>query len=416
MIKFTIFADITFIIIIMVHITLIIFALLALSMDYYILRRYVARTKPLRILYIAQALLLDVCALMYLASSFYIVTAHSHATTMAILWLMLVFISTFGSKLIFTLFSLVELVVWRICGRHLPVITRLGLGVVIIFLAAVVYSAAYKTHQIRVERVTITDSRLGGAFDGFTIAQFSDAHLGNLGSDRLIRDLVERINELNPSIVVQTGDIVNIHSGELDHNFMQLFSQLQAPVFSVLGNHDMGYYIHDQRIDPEQSVRDLMAKQQLMGWKLLRNENVWIKRRTHNGFDSIAICGVAYPEDGRFGVRRSIYGGSDLRRTFEDVDSSFSILLSHSPALYDSLPGLGLSPAITISGHIHAMQAKLTIGDCAFSPASWLYDKWSGLYKEGDRALYINDGLGYVLYPLRVGTRPEITLYTLNQD
>jgi hypothetical protein len=47
------------------------------------------------------------------------------------------------------------------------------------------------------------------------------------------------------------------------------------------------------------------------------------------------------------------------------------------------------------------------------SPSAWFYPEWSGLYAEGDRRLYVNVGLGFVGYPIRIGARPEITLFTL---
>ena len=59
------------------------------------------------------------------------------------------------------------------------------------------------------------------------------------------------------------------------------------------------------------------------------------------------------------------------------------------------------------------MQMKIHVGKWVWSPAQWMYPRWSGLYTEGDKHLYINDGMGYVLYPMRIGTYPELTLITL---
>ena len=50
-----------------------------------------------------------------------------------------------------------------------------------------------------------------------------------------------------------------------------------------------------------------------------------------------------------------------------------------------------------------------------WSPAAWMYKRWSGLYEEPEGALYINDGIGYVGYPLRLGANPELTLITLKR-
>ena len=49
------------------------------------------------------------------------------------------------------------------------------------------------------------------------------------------------------------------------------------------------------------------------------------------------------------------------------------------------------------------------------SPAQLIYTRWSGRYDEKGRTLYINDGTGYVAFPMRLGAWPEITLITLKR-
>lgn len=48
--------------------------------------------------------------------------------------------------------------------------------------------------------------------------------------------------------------------------------------------------------------------------------------------------------------------------------------------------------------------------------AKFLYERWSGLYSENGKYLYINDGMGYVMYPMRIGTNPSITVITLESE
>ena len=62
------------------------------------------------------------------------------------------------------------------------------------------------------------------------------------------------------------------------------------------------------------------------------------------------------------------------------------------------------------------MQMKLRLGHTrGVSPARLLYKQWSGLYYRDGRALYINDGIGAVGIPARLGAAPEITLITLRR-
>ena len=51
----------------------------------------------------------------------------------------------------------------------------------------------------------------------------------------------------------------------------------------------------------------------------------------------------------------------------------------------------------------------------ALSPARLMYKEWSGLYKDGDSWLYINDGIGCVGFLARIGACPEVTLIELHK-
>ena len=70
---------------------------------------------------------------------------------------------------------------------------------------------------------------------------------------------------------------------------------------------------------------------------------------------------------------------------------------------------------LSLAGHIHSMQMKLKIGDISISPAQLLYDRWSGVYEENGKKLYISDGMGCVLFPMRIGVRPEIVVIELKK-
>lgn len=398
----------------MITFTLIFFALLAASLDYFIFRRYISRLKWLKHLYLAQIVLFDIGVFGYLVYSMLQKETDPERASMnlILMWVMFLFLMSFGVKVIIAMSSLLQLLLRKLFKRPFRWVLYTGMTMAALLVGLMIYGSSYGRLAVRVEHVVIESVMLPEGFDGFKIAQFSDTHLGNMGAgNHVIEQMVELINLQKPDIVVQTGDLIDKHSGELTERFMEQFSEIEAPVYSVLGNHDLSYYIHGNKISPRQSFDDLVAKQQRMGWNLLRNEHIWLRR----GGDSIALAGAVYPADGRFGVNKGGFGGSDLRKTFEGVpDSLFSILLSHTPSLFDSIPEF-FKPNLTISGHVHAMQAKITIGSWSWSPSKWLFPMWSGLWVDRGRYLYINDGIGCVLYPMRLGTRPEITLFELRQ-
>jgi len=68
---------------------------------------------------------------------------------------------------------------------------------------------------------------------------------------------------------------------------------------------------------------------------------------------------------------------------------------------------------LTLSGHTHGMQFAFSIPGWRWSPVKFKYPRWAGLYSADNQYLYVNIGLGFIGFPGRVGTPPEITLLTL---
>jgi len=67
------------------------------------------------------------------------------------------------------------------------------------------------------------------------IVFIADAHLkpGNIEN---VQNVIQRINELNPSIVLVGGDF--LFGEEEDLSSQEIWGEIEAPVYAVLGNHD----------------------------------------------------------------------------------------------------------------------------------------------------------------------------------
>ncbi len=138
-----------------------------------------------------------------------------------------------------------------------------------------------------------------------------------------------------------------------------------------------------------------------MGWILLNNEHKYLKRRN----DSIALIGVENAGTGHFP------DFSDLTKAMKGTETSkFKLLLSHDPSHWHR-EVLSKDIDLMLAGHTHG--AQLAIG--SFSPVSFMYPEWGGLYTQDDKGLYINVGIGSVAIPFRYGVFPEITVITLKR-
>lgn len=282
-------------------------------------------------------------------------------------------------------------------------------------VAMLIYGVVQGRTDLVVNRVEIRSQRLPDGFDGFRIALFSDLHIGALlDAEAEMARVVDSINSLNADIVFFCGDLVNIRHTELDRRRMAILSRLRSVhgTYSVTGNHDTGFYVADSVTLPlAESRRLLLEKERRMGWHPVDGRSIHIRR----GGDSISVTGIAFDDElNKIRHSRNI-PQLDIAGSYSGVaEDTYNITLAHIPQMWPQVRALGRGD-LTLSGHVHAMQMKFRIFGRSFSPARIRYRHWSGLYGDAEGRLYVNDGIGSVGIPARIGARPEITLITLRR-
>ncbi len=327
----------------------------------------------------------------------------------AIMWMVWAFFLLAVPKLLYLVGGLLDFLI-RLVIRRRSVVFRWTMGAAgAVSAVMMVLGATVWRTQLRTTEVEICSPRVSEAFDGYRIVQFSDVHLGTTVSTSMLERVVDTINDLDPDIVVSTGDLVNIDHSELTDEAAAVLCSIEAPVYSVWGNHDLGFYIDDYALTPQQNLALLTDKVMAMGWHVLSDRSVWIRR----GADSLLLTGLDYPS-GR------AHNGNNDAMAGVDFEAAFNIVLSHTPELWGEIYRRNRGD-VTLSGHTHAMQMKLSFfGGRPWSLARLMYSYWSGLYVADDvsgRRLYVNDGIGCVGYPMRLGSgvRPELTIFTLKR-
>ena len=288
---------------------------------------------------------------------------------------------------------------------------KVGLGAAAVLLTALLYGFIFGWRRIVVRTATCRSRLLPDDFDGYRIVHLSDLHIGTfLRNPAFIDSLADAVNGQHPDMVVFTGDLVNVSAIEL-LPFRKTLSAISAPdgVYSVMGNHDYCMYAQDctHRVHGRSitvAERDRMLLQYMedkMGWRMLMNENVVIKR----GKSSIAVVGVeniGKPPFKSFGNLAKALTGLP--------EGMFKILLSHDPTHWRSGVLNKTDIALTLSGHTHAGQVRLG----RFSPAKWAYNEWGGSYVEGNSMLHVSPGIGGTV-PFRFGAWPEINVVVLKK-
>ena len=306
-------------------------------------------------------------------------------------------------KLTFVVFSLVLRGINKVTGLKIPHAAISALPA-LAMLGYILFGAIKGKENFKVREVTFTSANLPEEFDGYRVLQLSDIHSGSWkGNPEALKRAIDICNSQNADLALFTGDLVNSRSDELIE-FMNIFSELKAKdgVYSVLGNHDYGTYVKwNSEADRITNIDSLISRENRMGWKMLNNSRTIIRR----GNDSIAVIGVEnsgrppFPDYAR------------LKEASAGTEGMFQILMSHDPTHWrrEVLPESDIE--LTLSGHTHDMQITFF----GLSVSSFIYPEHNGMYMEGDRGLYVNIGLGHVLFPMRLGAWPEITVITLKK-
>ena len=321
-----------------------------------------------------------------------------------LMWGIFAYASVYVPKIIYVLCDLLGRIPQLFRRRRLRWPGRIGAAMGVFLFAALWWGALVNRFCLDVNTVRFESAELPAGFDGLRMVQISDFHTGTYGTDTaFVAKVVDRINSLDPDVVVFTGDIVNRRSEELEP-FVGVLSRLKARhgVYSILGNHDYGDYYHwptpEAKAANLQLLKDMQAR---MGWKMLNNASATL----YSGADSLVLIGVENIGDPPFAV----YGDLDVAYPAVD-DAAFKVLLSHNPAHWteDIKDAPDKNIALTLSGHTHAMQTEIF----GWSPAVFRYPTWGGMYSDGEgHSLYVNIGLGEVGFPARIGATPEITLF-----
>jgi predicted MPP superfamily phosphohydrolase len=250
------------------------------------------------------------------------------------------------------------------------------------------YSRARRNaDRIFIRRNTLEFVNLPSAFENFTILQLSDLHVDI--SEGAMLHLISTVGDLKYDICVLTGDYRGKTYGPIDASLKgiaKLRAQLKGPLYGVLGNHDSIY---------------MAPPLEEMNIRMLFNECEPISR----GGDHIYLAGV---DDAHF------YRADDVEKAAQRIPRcAFSILLSHTPEIYDDAASAGFD--LMLSGHTHGGQLCLPGGIPIKLEARLPRTMGAGPWHYSGMAGYTSVGAGTSLLPVRLNCPPEITLHTLSR-
>lgn len=251
---------------------------------------------------------------------------------------------------------------------------------------------------LEVNEYEIMSDRIPQGFDGFRIAQVADLH--NKDFEEGYGQLLTLLSEINPDIIVVTGDLIDSRQTDLDValEFAWQAGKI-ARVYFVSGN-------HEARIPEYEDLKIGLVK---AGVVILENQKVQITREG----ESITLMGIddpSFQEDYLFGDSESV-----ARQAIENLQNEsdgYTILLSHRPELFDLYVDTEMD--LVFSGHAHGGQFRLPFVGGLVAPNQGFFPKYdAGQFNEENTTMIVSRGVGNSIIPLRFNNRPEIVLVTL---
>ena len=251
---------------------------------------------------------------------------------------------------------------------------------------------------LEVNEYEIVSDRIPEAFAGFRIAQVSDLHNKDFGEG--YGQLLTLLSQINPDIIVVTGDLIDSRQTDLDIalEFAWQAGKI-ARVYYVSGN-------HEARVPEYEDLKIGLVK---AGVVILENKKVQITREG----ESITLMGIddpSFQEDYLFGDSESV-----ARQAITDLQNEsdgYTILLSHRPELF----GLYVETKMDLvfSGHAHGGQFRLPFVGGLVAPNQGFFPKYdAGQFTEENTTMIVSRGVGNSIIPIRFNNRPEIVLVTL---
>ncbi|WP_226034559.1 metallophosphoesterase [Aquibacillus saliphilus] len=254
------------------------------------------------------------------------------------------------------------------------------------------YAREIEPSMLTIHQEKITSPKIIDSFNQFTIAQFSDTHIGFHYTLDQFAELVTTLNDQKPDVVVFTGDLVDApNEFNWDNQLIKILSSIKAPYgkFWIYGNHDHGGY-------GTEIVKEAMDKG---GFTLLKNTNTIVSK---NG-KSIALVGL---DD-------AMLGSPDIDQALDNLDSTLlTIVLVHEPDYADIVKNYPVD--VQLSGHSHGGQIQIPFLGHLYTPSlAEKYVEGKYTFSNAPLELHVSRGIGTTRLPYRFLCRPEITLFQL---
>ena len=276
-------------------------------------------------------------------------------------------------------------------GKLLSIFLFLVVIVVTIFL----YAKYSGIKGLIVKEYRVKSEILTNNFSGLKIIHFSDLLYKSTVDKEDVKNLVKRINELKPDIVVFTGDLINKNAKITNEDIEFLEEELES-IKAKVGK----YAIYGDEDYSIESYKTIMEKSK---FKILNNsyDEIFYKNN-----ESMFIIGL--PSS----LKEEIKLEDAFNFYKEDEKRKFIIDLVHDGKTIRFLDESTYEVDLVLGGH--SLNGSVVIpyyGGIFIDDGAYKY--YQEHYSKGITDIYISSGVGTNKYPYRIFNKPSFNLYRL---
>lgn len=274
-----------------------------------------------------------------------------------------------------------------------PLLKKILFIIVSLIIIITLYATLIGTKIIDIKEYKVESTILPESFHGLKIVQFSDIHYGTSINKKQLDNIVNKINELKPDIIIFTGDLIDKNitpTEDIKNELIESLNNLECSLYkyAIYGNEDL---LND-------SYKEIITTS---NFTLLENSSTLLY---YKDTTPIEITG--------YNPIETSPNYTILTNLLDDQDTTnyYKIVLTHEPDSVDKF--INYNPNLILSGHTLGGTIKLPFLKPLFLPEN-TNNYYEDYYKLKEADFYISNGLGTSGINGRLFNHPSISLYRL---
>lgn len=269
---------------------------------------------------------------------------------------------------------------------------KITLILILTLTIIILYGIFIATKKLDVNKYNIVNKNIPENFSGIKIVHISDIHYNTAIKKKELKNIVNKINDLEADIVILSGDILDnsiIYTNPDKNTLIEYLSQIDD---------NLGKYIIRGNDDYDDIWLEIVESS---GFTMLNNSYQLI----YNDYDNpIFIAGLD-----------SEYNKENLDMIYNYINNDgknikYRILVIHEPDYINNIDSNKFN--LILAGHSLGGQIKIPILQNIFLPQN-SKNYYKDYYKIKNTDFYISSGLGTTKIKFRLFNNPSINMYTL---